>query len=133
VLVELESDLVIARLDRIHVECDRPELDVANAAVGGEYRERADRRFLPPPARGHARSSSCTSSRSASSSFVVISIFSRAQSSCSTPSTIDHAVPSLRTGNPNWRPSGTPYSPRLATASECPAPAVVGVTTLAHE
>ncbi len=33
--------------------------------------------------------------------------------------------PSLRTGNPNTRPSGMSYSPRLVTASECQSSAGV--------
>src|SRR5581483_2289158 len=74
-----------------------------------------------------------TSSRSATSSFVVTSSFSRANSSCSRPSTICQPVPSLRTGNPNWRPSGTPYSPRLHTASDAQSPSAVGVRMLLTE
>ena len=34
--------------------------------------------------------------------------------------------PSDRTGNPNWSPSGTPYSPCETTASEVQSPAAVG-------
>ena len=43
------------------------------------------------------------------------------------------ASPVLRTGNPNCRPSGVPYSPRLATASECQSPSGVGRQTLFTE
>src|SRR5439155_4159825 len=133
VLIELEGDLVVASFDRFGIERSRPELDLLHAAVRSQHRERPDRRLLPPPARGHARSSSCTSSRSSNSSFVVTLIFPRAHSSCSRPSTTDQAAPSLRTGKPNWRPSGMPYSPRLATASECQSPSGVGFTTLRTE
>ena len=33
----------------------------------------------------------------------------------------------------SWWPSGTPYSPLLAMASECQSPSGVGVTTLRTE
>ena len=49
------------------------------------------------------------------------------------PSTTFQLVPSLATGKPNCRPSGAPYSPRLATASECQSPAGVGRQTLFTE
>src|SRR5262249_54310919 len=68
----------------------------------------------PRPPHG-TRPSAFTSSRSSSSSWVVTAIFSAAKSSCRMPSTTSHDEPSLRTGNPNWSPSGTPYCPVLHT------------------
>src|SRR5207302_10911751 len=44
-----------------------------------------------------------------------------------------HPAPSEATGNPNCRPSGVPYSPRLATARECQSPLAVGVLMLTTE
>ncbi len=59
---------------------------------------------------GSARRSR-TAARSDSSSSVVTPMRPCAKSLWSRPSTTDHAEPSERTGNPNARPSGTPYSP----------------------
>src|SRR5579863_5566324 len=60
-----------------------------------------------------------TSPRSANSSSVVALIRSRAKSSCSVPVAIDHPpLPSATTGKPNCSPSGVPYSPVLATATD---------------
>ncbi len=61
------------------------------------------------------------------------SIFPRAKSSCSMPSTTDHDEPSLRTGKPNWSPSGTPYSPELLTAREWKSSPGVAKCTLFTE
>ena len=41
----------------------------------------------------------------------------RARSSRSSPSTIRYPEPSLVTGNDEYSPSGTPYSPRESTAA----------------
>src|SRR5262249_13352368 len=135
-LVELDGDLVVAALGhvevaiRLIVERHASEPDAAHTPSTGEHCERPDGGLLPPPRRRHPGSRSFTSSRSDSSSSVVILIFSCAHSSWSIPSTTDHVEPSLRTGYPNWSPSGMPYSPRLATATECQSSAGVGVTML---
>src|SRR5262249_33335239 len=76
VLVDLDRDLVVTFLAGVHVEIDRTEADLLHAAVTSQHREHPDRSFLPPPARGHPGSSSCTSARSSSSSSVVTLIFS---------------------------------------------------------
>src|SRR5581483_9299610 len=49
------------------------------------------------------------------------------------PSTTSHDLPLERTGNPNCRPSGAPYSPLLTTASECQSPEAVGCQMLFTE
>src|SRR5665213_251607 len=60
-----------------------------------------------------------TSARSASSSSVVTRIRSVANSSWVRPSTtVQPPWPLARTGNPNWIPWGTPYSPLDTTANE---------------
>ena len=56
---------------------------------------------------------------------------SAANSSCSSPSTTDQPPrPSARTGKPNCRPSGVPYWPSLATATERQSPSGVAVRRL---
>ena len=45
----------------------------------------------------------------------------RARSSRSSPSTIRYPEPSLVTGNDEYSPSGTPYSPRESTAALVPS------------
>src|SRR2546423_876071 len=49
------------------------------------------------------------------------------------PSTTDHDEPSLRTGKPNCRPSGTPYWPELHTATEWKSSPGVAKCTLFTE
>src|SRR5580698_6517668 len=72
-----------------------------------------------------------TSLRSASSSSVVILMRSWANALCEKPSTTDQLpLPSELTGKPNWRPSGAPYWPELATATEKESPGVVAVRRL---
>ena len=72
------------------------------------------------------RPSPLTSLRSPTSSSVVILIRSLAKSSWLKPSTTDHPPdPSEATGNPNCRPSGAPYCPVDATATEKQSPAGV--------
>src|ERR1043165_726017 len=66
-----------------------------------------------------------TSLLSPSNSSVVILIFAFAKSSRSNPDITSHCCPSLRTGNPNCRPAGTPYSPLLTTASAAQSPCFV--------
>src|SRR5437879_13567626 len=56
-----------------------------------------------------------------------------ASSSWCRSGTTSQCSPSDRTGNPNWSPSGTPYSPWLTTASECQSPHGVGVRMLMTE
>src|SRR5664280_2708097 len=75
-----------------------------------------------------------TSERSATSSSVVIRIRSLANSSWVRPSTTSQAPePLARTGKPNWRPWGTPYSPSETTASEVKSSPGVAVRMLTTE
>src|SRR5260370_42645767 len=58
---------------------------------------------------------------------------SLASLSSSSSATTSQFLPSDLTGNPNCRPSGIPYSPRLTTASECQSPQGVGFQMLLTE
>src|SRR5713226_8660894 len=56
-----------------------------------------------------------------------------ASSSCTRSVTTSQFLPSDLSGNPNWSPSGIPYSPWLTTASECQSPQGVGFQMLLTE